>query len=404
METREVIEALAAIERRAAGSDAERRAARMLALALRRGGRRATRVHTFWVRPAWAPLHALLCAVAIAGSVVSVNDAVVGLCLAGGALLALAGDLSGRVTLLRRLTFERATQNVVAPDPRGHEHAKVRLVLTAAIDAPRAGLAERGAAARIAARARRALHGHLPGMHGVAAGAMALLVACCAIRVGIADPPGALGAVQLLPTVVLILLLAMFLDHAAAPPARAGANADASATAAVLALAAALDRRPPANLAVDVVLAGAGHAQALGMRRWVRNARREGLRAEQVCVLHVAACGAGDPVWWTHDGLVLALRYHTRMLALAELVAGGEQALGAHPVRSHGTSGARAARARRWPALAVGALTRDDVVPHLGSDADSVEQVDLAAVDRTIAFTLALIAALDRDLAPAPAS
>ncbi|HEX6388436.1 MAG TPA: hypothetical protein VFZ89_03290 [Solirubrobacteraceae bacterium] len=366
MDTRDVIAELSAIERRAAGSDAERRASRAVAQRLRRSGRRGTRVETVWVRPHWPVVHALICGVAIAGSVLSVDHEVVGLALAGGALVALVADLAG-IHVLRLLTFERATQNVVSPDPRG-EAKPVRLVLTAAVDAPRGGL-----------------HRRVPGLHRVLVAALLVLTACCALRLALEDVPDALGAVQLLPTVVLIGVAGLFLDAAAAPVA---ATADASAVAAVLAVVAALDRRPPRALAVEAVLAGAGHAHALGMRRWVREQRRAGVRAEEVCVIDLAACGAGTPVWWTHDGLVLPLRYSAQLRGLAEGVARSESRLRARPVRGSGMSGARAARARGWPALAIGAL---------GAGNDDSEP-DPEAVAATVEFALALIAALDRDL------
>ncbi len=145
--------------------------------------------------------------------------------------MAFVADLAG-VHLLRRLTFERATQNVVSPDPRG-EDKRVRLILTAAIDAPRAGIGERGALARIAARLRRALGGRLPSIHGFLVAALVALVACCAARLALDDVPRALGLVQLLPTVVVICALALLLDSAASQASRAGANAGASGAAAV---------------------------------------------------------------------------------------------------------------------------------------------------------------------------
>ena len=393
----EVISELAAIERRAAGSDAERRAARALALRLRRSGRRGTRAQTLWMRPHAAPVHALICVVAIAGSVLSVDHETAGLALAAGALVALVADLAG-VQVLRRLTYERATQNVVSPDPRG-EDKRVRLVLTAAIDAPRAGIGERGALARASARLRGGLGGRLPGLHGFLVAALVALVGCCVARVALEDVPRAIGLVQLLPTVIVICALALLLDSAASQASRTGANAGASAVAAVLAIAAALDRRPPRELSVDVVLAGAGFAGALGMRRWVAEQRRAGVRGEQVCVLHIGPCGAGTPAWWTHEGPVLGLRYSRQLLDLAREVAAQERVLAARPVRGHGMTGARRARARRWPALAIGALDADGVVPRYGSDADSADAVDPGAVAATVAFTLALVAALDRDLA-----
>jgi hypothetical protein len=373
VDTREVISELAAIERRAAGSDAERRAARALAQRLRRAGRRGTRVETVWVRPHWPAIHALVCVAAIAGSVVSVDHEVLGLALSGGAFVALVADLAG-LHLLRRLTFERATQNVVSPDPQGGDKP-VRLVLTAAVDAPRGGL-----------------HRRVPSAHRWLAGALVVLAACCALRLALDDVPTALSVVQLLATVGLIGIGGLFLDAAASPVARTGANADASAAAAVLAIVAALSRRPPRVLAVEAVLAGAGHAHALGMRRWLRAQRRAGVRAEQICVLHVAACGAGTPVWWTHEGLVLPLRYSGQLLGLAQDVAEGEPRLRARPVRSAGMSGARAARAWRWPALAIGALDEDDTMPPADAQADD------DAVAATVEFALALVATLDRDL------
>ncbi len=348
MDTREVIAELTAIERRVAGSNAERRAARALAQRLRRAGRRSTRLQTVWVRPHWPVVHALICAVAVAGSVLSVDHDVAGLALSAGALAALVLDLAG-VQVLRRLTFERATQNVVSLDP---ERRPVRLVLTAATDAP-------------PAQRRWPVHGAL-------VLALVALAACCAVRVAIDDPPSALGIVQLIPTVVLIVVIGLLLDRAAAPTV----PDDGSAPAAVLAMLEALQRRPPRMLAVDVVFAGAGHAHAMGMRRWVAQQAREGVRGEQICVLHLAPCEYDTAVWWTHQGLVLPRRFSAQLRALAETVARAEPSLGARPIADADSSGALAARARRWPAIAI-----------------SAPDSDAAA-----AFGLALVAALDRDL------
>src|SRR5438067_771420 len=108
-----LVEELAAIPGRAAGSDAERRAARLVARTLRATGR-GVRTDTFWIRPAWGLVHALVAAVGVAASLVSVSHPVVGAALAGGALLAALADLTGLAPLLRLLTPQRATQNVVA--------------------------------------------------------------------------------------------------------------------------------------------------------------------------------------------------------------------------------------------------------------------------------------------------
>lgn len=393
MDASDLVTRLAAIPGRVAGSDAERRAARLLARELRSMPGRRPRVQTLWTRPSWEPVLALLCGLAVLGTVVSVDHPRTGTALCGAALVLFALDLSGRFPLLRRLTFARATQNVVC---RSSREAPVRLVITAAVDSPRDGLFARGAGARLVARARRVLGGALPGGFGVVAGALLLATVLAGVRA--LDAEGTwLGVAQLLPAVVLVAAVGIALDRAAGDTGP-GANANGSACATALALVAALDRVPPRSLAVDVVLAGAGETHALGMRRWIAARRREGVRPEEVVVLHLAPCGAGRPVWWTRDGLVLPLGYHPQLLELAAQVADGERHLGARPVTGRGATGARAARAVGWPAIAVGCLPDDDVVPEAGGPQDTT--ADAAAMAACRDFCLALIAALDRRLAP----
>jgi len=487
-----LVRELAAIEGRAAGTDAERRAARLLARRLRDQGREP-RTETFWTRPAWALVHAVLCAAGVAGSVVAVDHPLTGTIILGVAIVLFAGDLSGRLPLLRRLTPERASQMVVAPAPTAQRGAavggsrgrrrravapatdqttgvdpaaavahgragaqrggadlpapgpaaallpgtsaaarprrakaaaraqaaaaargtepeppapaparptpapRVTLLLTAAVDVPRFGAGERGGFAVAQARVRRVLGGMLPGPSGWTLIALVVLIVVAAARIAGADGTGA-GVLALLPTAVLIVLFGHFLD-AALQTAGPGANADASATAAVLAVAHELDRDPPRALRVEVVLAGCGGALAAGMRREVRALRRGGLRAEQVAVVHLHPCGAGTPAWWTREGIVLALRYHPRLRALAAEVAAAHPELEARSHESRGTSGARAARALRWPAIAVGAIDARGVAPRAGAQEDTADAIDPDALGATVAFTVALIRRLDEDLA-----
>jgi Peptidase family M28 len=395
MDPSDLVRRLAAVQRRGAGTDAERRAARLLAAELRGLGRRGVRTVPLWVRPAWGVVHALVLVLAAAGSVIAVSAPVAGLALAGAALLLWAGDLSGRAPLLRRLTPARATQDVVSRDRR--EDLPVRLVLSAPVDVPRAGLLDRGPAARAQAALRRALRGRGPGRHGLATLALAGILACAAVRVAGAGGP-VLAPIQLVPTILALLLAGAFLDAALAPPAPSGANANASAAAVLLAAVAELDRRPPSHLAVDVLLAGAGEAHALGARRWIARARRDGVRPEQVVVLHLAPCGAGRPVFWVRDGLVLALRYHPRLVALARRLAADERHLGLRAHETRGTSAARAARAVGWPALALGCVDAAGAVPRAGTRGDTPERVDPAALQAALEACLALVAALDADL------
>lgn len=378
-------------------SNGERLAARQVAVELRALGRRGARTQTQWVRPAGALVAAALAVAGVAATVVSVDRPEIGLGVAVAAVLLLLGDLSGRATLLRRMTFTRATQNVTSSG--GRPDAPVRLVVTAALDTPRGGILDGGGRLpRLVSRLRRALRGHLPGRYGVLLAALTLTAACAGARVGGIDDRW-LGVVQLLPSLALLALAGLLTDAATARAGRPGAGANGSAVAVALALVAALDRRPPRALAVDLVVGGAGEAGALGMRRWVAEQRRAGTGAEDVAVLHLGPCAHGTPVWWTRDGLVLAKRYHPQFIRAAGRVAAGEAHLKARPHQTRRTSGARAARAVGWPALAIGCVDAAGAVPFAGGDADTVAAVDPDAIAGALAFALGVVAALDAELA-----
>ncbi len=388
----DLVTRLAAIGGRPAGSDAERRAARLLSRELRTRGRRP-RVQTVWVRPSWAPVLALICASGIVGTVVSVDEPRIGASICLVALVLLAGDLSGRLPLLRRLTVARATQNVIALDERD---AAIRLVITAAVDSPRATALTAGRPARLAATARRVLGPVAPGGFGLVVVALLASAGLAELRAHELDET-LLGTLQLLPTAVLIGAIGVALDHWTSDTGP-GADADASACATAIALVEALDRRPPRNLSVDLVLAGAGQAHALGLQRWIAAQRRGGRRPEEVVVLHVAACGSGRPAWWTRDGLILPLSFHPQLRELVALVAADEPELGARAVQGRGRTGARAARGAGWPAIAVGCLPDGDVLAAPGRADDTADRVDRDAMAACRTLCLGLVDALDDEL------
>lgn len=391
MEPSAIVTALAAIRRRAAGSDAERRAALAMTAQLRELGYRP-RLETIWVRPYDALVHALHAALASAGGLVMVEAATVGTAMVVAALALTLAELSGAPSPTRLLTPRRATQNVVAADPRPSDGGTppVRLVLTAALDAPRAGALSRGRTRRLWGRARRRLRGHLAGPHALAVACMMLIAAAGAAR--IAGVGGELlGPLQIAPALVLLFLLAGWLELWVAEPA-VGA-VDATGPAAALAVAAALRERPLRGLAVDVVLAGASDGPALGMRAHVA-ARRRTLRPEGLAVIHFEPCAAGAPRWWEREGRLFPLWMHPRLRELAARTAQAEEHLQAGPHVSRGHSGALAARRSGWPALAVGCLDED------GHPGRAPEPRSLHAA---VELTLGTVRRLDREVLAAPA-
>jgi hypothetical protein len=380
-----IVTELTAISGRGACTDAERRAARALARRLRELGRRP-RFETFWVRPQWAAIwlvHALL---GVAGSVVSVDRPGVGLGLAAVAALSGLGELTGRFRLVALLWPRRATQNVVAPPP--DEAAPVKLIVAAPYDAARSAGGTARALGRVDGAVRRALRGRWPAPLAWLALSLVAIAGCAGARVGGVEASW-LGAVQLVPTVVCIVAIALLVDLALAEPAP-GANANASAAAVALALVEELDARPPRRLDVELVLAGAGDGPALGMQRYVR-ARRKAARAERVAVLAVEPCAGGTTRFWTHDGPLLGARLHPRLAQLA-----GEA--GGPPHRGRGVTGALRARQAGWPAIAVGALDERDRAPRAREASDTAGHADPEAMRATLDLCRELVARLDADL------
>jgi hypothetical protein len=391
MDPVDVAGGLSRFPRRAAGTDAERRAGRWLAAVLAAGGR-DVEMESHWVRPHWPLVHALHAGLGVAASVVATGAPAVGLGIALSALASLVLDATGAAHVVRALTPARATQNLVsAPTAatRSGVERVVRLVICAPYDAPRGGLLFGERARRAVAAAQRVARGRIPGPLAWLAVALVLVAGAAGARLAGAEGPW-LDALQVIPTLGLMAGIAALVDVSLSQPSP-GAGEPASAAAVAIALATALDREPPRRLAVELVLAGAGD---LGMREYVR-ARRRRWRPEAIAVLQVAACGRGAPRWWVTDGPLVALRLHPRLVALA---AGAGRA---RPRRGHGAGLAWRARLASWPAIAIGCRTDDAWPPDARRSADIAERLDPAAMDAALQLGLALVRALDEDLADA---
>ena len=378
---------LAGFPQRGAGTDAERRAAVWLASELRQS-KRPVLVETFWSRPNWAIGHAWHLLLAVIGSLLSVSHAQLGGALLIIALLCVLVDWATGQSPGRRLTRERASQNVVAP---ASGTGATRLIITANYDAGRAGLAHR-AFLRRPARAVMRLGGRVtPGWQAWVVLELILLIAVAALRNG-GSGGTPLGAVQLIPTVVLVLELATLLELGLAAYGPAASD-NASGAAVALALTRALHASPPRRLDVELVLQGAGDAQMTGLRRHLRTRRRE-LSPRDTIVLGIGPCGAGTPTWWASDGSMLPLAFGRRLRALAAETA-GRQTPG-H--RGRGTSPALPGRMAGYPALTIGALDGHGLAPRAHQASDTVAALEPELLDRMLEFALTLVDAIDADL------
>lgn len=392
----ETVSGLAAFAGRGAGTDSERRAARWLASEVSSVNREVI-VETFWCRPNWALAHAWHLALAIAGSLVSVASAIAGVSMLAVALACVVADALTGVSPGRRLTPEHASQNVVAV-PAHASPERTRLILTANYDAGRVGLAYRAVFRRTSSILRRAVGGITPGWLGWVAIVIAWLIVIAVLRLaGHHSQP--IGAIQLVPTVALVLGFAALLELATADwsPA-AGDNATGVATA--LALARALDAAPPAHLDVELVLTGAGDSAQLGLRRYLRAHRAERGPANTV-VLGIASCAGGRSHWWRSDGALVPLRYARPLRNLAARIATDEPHLGLAPHTARGSGPGFPGRAAGLPAITIGCLDKAEIPPRSHQRDDAPDAIDPEAVDAAVQCGLFLIDGIDAAVAGA---
>jgi peptidoglycan/LPS O-acetylase OafA/YrhL len=236
------VEGLSAHAGRGACTDAERRAALALHDELRARGHEAW-VETHWVRPQRAAALAIGALLAAAGSLLSTAAPIPGLVLA----------VAGAAAMIVPPFTRRATQHVLTALPG----EGVVLAVAAAYDVPR--------------RSRRRI------FRPVAVACALLIVAATAARVADFEP-GWLGAVQLVPTIALIVLVAVAADVALS----GWADDEGAPAAAAIALFDELTHDSPRELQPALLLVGAGNALPRGAARQLR---REGLRAERVVLL-----------------------------------------------------------------------------------------------------------------------
>jgi hypothetical protein len=385
----EITTALTEFENRGPGTDAERRAARWLAGELV-ANRLRVRIETFWCRPNWALAHAWHVALAVAGSLLAVGHPTIGVILLAIALVSTFADGTVGVSLGRRLTPERASQNVIASvAPAEPEEPKSRLIITANYDAGRTGLIYRDALRKPAARIRHAARDRTPGWLAWLVIAIICELAVAVVRMTTHHASSALGPLQFPPTVALVVALALLLEAAAANYGpSAGDNATGSALA--LALTRVLAADPPRNLHVELALQGAGEDEQIGLRKYLRTRRKE-LRTTNAIVLGIAASGAGQASYWISDGRLIPLRYAASLRNLAAQT-------GATKTRGRGATPALPARAAGLPAIVIGCLDGLGLVPRSHQQTDTPDTVQESEQGNMLELATALVDAIDASL------
>ena len=402
MRAGQTIARLAAFTGRGPGTDAERRAALWLAAQLREAGSEPT-IETFWCRPNWGLAHAWHVALALTGSLLAVSHGRVGLALVLLALASILFDTWRGVSLGRWLTPQRASQNVVAradaatstssPGARPVTTADrtTRLIITANYDAGRTAAIYGRTARALRAVLRRATGGRAPGWLAWLVLVLVWIAITAALRIN-GTSAHTVGLLAVIPSAALVLALALLLEAAAAAPGPAAGD-NGSGTAVAVALFTALQTSPPRHLDVALVLCGAHEGGAIGLRRHLRGRRA---RLANTIVVGVAACGAGEPRWWESDGPLLPRRTANALRAVAGELAARYPELGLRPHRGRGWSPAYATRRR--PAITLGALDADSLIPHSHRPDDLPPTIDTRVPDTVLEVGLLFVDALDARL------
>lgn len=387
----ELIRELCSIEGRGPGTDAERRAANLLAGRLRGMGRRVELEPTY-VHPQYALVHALNAAVAIAGSVLATLQPAAGFALVLLAATSMYLDLNTRAYLARSLFFRRASQNVVSPGSR--PEAPLRLVLVAHYDAARSGYLFGERSLRLARRLSERGRLLLGPWRLIFWGGIAALLPILGARMAGVDAQWLL-ILQLLPTVVLVVAIFFLLDIALSRTVP-GAYDNASGVAAVLSAAERLQAEEPANLDVWVVLPGAEECLCEGMRAFVR-ADGDRLDRKRTVIVNVDSVSYGSVHYETSEGAVISTRFDPGLIELCEALAAADPGSAARPLRSPLTTDALPAAVRRRRAISIVGLNQGLPPPWYHTHDDTPDRVVGDALGRATDFVVGLARLLDRE-------
>jgi hypothetical protein len=139
--------------------------------------------------------------------------------------------------------------------------------------------------------------------------ALLVVLGCCVLRVAGMSGTG-LTIVQFIPTVALIVYVALLLDVALSPAAP-GENDNASGVAVVLSLAERLGEQLD-YFGVHVLLTGSQKAMAQGMRAFLQAHRRQ-LKPSDTVVLNIDAVGGGELRDTKREGPLLTVSSHPQL-------------------------------------------------------------------------------------------
>jgi hypothetical protein len=389
----ELIRELCSFEGRGPGTDAERRAANMLAGRLQGMGRR-TVIEPTYVHPNYALIHAFHLIVAIAGSVVATVQPAVGFALVLIAATSFYLDHSTRFYLLRSLFFRRASQNVVSPGT--NPDAPLRVILAAHYDAARSGYVFGERSVKLARRMSERARLLLGPWRLIFWGGLGPLLPILGAQMAGFDPRW-LQVVQVVPTILLILAAFLLIDIALSDIVP-GAYDNASGVAAVMSVAEELAAEPAEHLDIWVLLTGAEECLDEGMRSWVRSHRGQ-IDRERTVILNVDSVSYGSVHYELSEGPIISYPMDRELVELCEALATAGQPEGgpsARPLRSPVSTDAIAARTGGLRVTTITSIEDGVPPPWYHTHDDTPDRVEPAPMNQAVGFVTALVRLLDR--------
>jgi len=347
------------------------------------------------VHPEYSLVIGLHLLIALVGSLVALAVPVAGFALVLAAATSLYLDQNTRIYLLRRLFFRRASQVVVSPGSK--PDAALRVVLMAHYDAAKTGFLFGERTTRAAGRIPERMRMLLGPVRVVFWGGIVPLLGVCALRLAGVDATW-LGAVQLIPTMILLIGIALGIDIALSDVVP-GACDNASGVAAVLSAAASLDEEGLANVDLWVILPGGEEANAEGMASYMRSHRKQFDR-ERTLFVNLDSVSYGTPSYVAAEGAVVTYSMDQRLVELcAEAATGPDAPL---PVRVPLHTDALPVRIRGYGAISIVGTRNGIGAPYYHTHDDTPDRVDDGALAAATDLAATIVRAIDRDLDGAP--
>ena len=312
---------------------------------------------------------------------------------------AMGGSLGVALVALAALSFRRdlgpglgplsrllpASQSIHVLGRGGAREPRRRVILSAGLDAPRAGrIFSKRLASRVGARRRRSraplVWAERALWAGLGVAAASLLQASGPV----------FGAAQLVVTVALLLGAAAAVEWglAAATP---GANDNASGVAAMLTCGEQILSQLRADTELCLVVGGGSHAGATGLREALD--RHPEWRSDRTILIHFDRVGGGTLHYLSSEGASERTAVSPRLREVARRLAVGGAYPEITPVDFVGETDARIASARGFHTLALVAL-EDGGAPGRDHARDDVPQsLDMETVVWAADFAAAVVVA-----------